>query len=205
MQAGKLRHRITLQKPVKVQDPETGSVENIWQDLAQLWAEVSPLSAREFVSARAMQNAVTTRITVRYRQDIEPKYRILFRGKIFNIEGVLSDPKSGIEYLTLPCSEERTMADGVEYTLTGVDELMGKLESISDDMKRKGGRAALRKAANVIANRAKANAQRLDDPETGRSIADNIAVRWNGREFKRNGNLAFRIGVLHGAVLKTSR
>lgn len=43
MQAGKLRHRITLQKPVKVQDPETGSVENIWQDLAQLWAEVSPL------------------------------------------------------------------------------------------------------------------------------------------------------------------
>ena len=85
------------------------------------------------------------------------------------------------------------MADGVEYTLTGVDELMGKLESISDDMKRKGGRAALRKAANVIANRAKANAQRLDDPETGRSIADNIAVRWNGREFKRNGNLAFAL------------
>ncbi|HIE0939541.1 TPA: phage head closure protein [Serratia marcescens] len=105
MQAGKLRHRITLQKPVKVQDPETGSVENIWQDLAQLWAEVSPLSARELVSAQAMQNAVTTRITIRYRQDIEPKYRILFRGKKFNIEGILSDPKSGLEYLTLPCSE----------------------------------------------------------------------------------------------------
>ena len=94
------------------------------------------------------------------------------------------------------------MADGVEYKLTGVDELLGKLESITDDMKRKGGRAALRKAANVIANRAKANARRLDDPETGRSIADNIAVRWNGREFKRNSNLGFRIGVLHGAVLK---
>lgn len=94
------------------------------------------------------------------------------------------------------------MADGVEYKLTGVDELLGKLESITDDMKRKGGRAALRKAANIIANRAKVNASRLDDPETGRSIADNIAVRWNGREFKRNGNLAFRIGVLHGAVLK---
>lgn len=94
------------------------------------------------------------------------------------------------------------MADGVEYKLTGVDELLGKLDSITGDMKRKGGRAALRKAANVIANRAKANARRLDDPETGRSIANNIAVRWNGREFKRNGNLGFRIGVLHGAVLK---
>ncbi|MBN5310471.1 phage head closure protein [Serratia marcescens] len=105
MQAGKLHHRITLQKPVKVQNPETGSVENIWQNLAQLWAEVSPLSAREFVAAQAMQNSVTTRITIRYRQDIEPKYRILFRGKIFNIEGILSDPESGLEYLTLPCSE----------------------------------------------------------------------------------------------------
>ena len=37
------------------------------------------------------------------------------------------------------------MADGVEFKLTGVDELLGKLESITDDMKRKGGRAALRK------------------------------------------------------------
>ncbi|MBH3202572.1 phage head closure protein [Serratia marcescens] len=105
MQAGKLRHRITLQKPVKVQDTTSGEMIDTWQDVSNLWAEVSPLSAREFVSAQAMQNAVTTRITVRYRQDIEPKYRILFRGKIFNIEGILSDPKSGLEYLTLPCSE----------------------------------------------------------------------------------------------------
>ncbi|WP_154899371.1 phage head closure protein [Serratia ficaria] len=105
MQAGKLRHRITLQKPAKTQNPETGSVENVWQDLAQLWAEVSPLSAREFVAAQAMQNAVTTRIKIRYRQDISAKYRILFRGKIYNVEGVLPDPDSGLEYLTLPCSE----------------------------------------------------------------------------------------------------
>ncbi|BEN55254.1 phage head closure protein [Serratia marcescens] len=105
MQAGKLRHRITLQKPVKVQDTTSGEMIDTWQDVSNLWAEVSPLSAREFVAAQAMQNAVTTRIKIRYRQDIEPKYRILFLGKIFNIEGILSDPKSGLEYLTLPCSE----------------------------------------------------------------------------------------------------
>ncbi|MGP1293443.1 phage head closure protein [Serratia sp. CY31944] len=105
MQAGKLRHRITLQKPEKVQNPDSGEMEDTWLDLTTIWAEVVPLSAREFVAAQAMQNAVTTRITIRYRQDIEPKYRILFRGKILNIEGILSDPKSGLEYLTLPCSE----------------------------------------------------------------------------------------------------
>ncbi|HEJ6909085.1 TPA: phage head closure protein [Serratia marcescens] len=108
MQAGKLSHRITLQKPVKVQDTTSGEMIDTWQDVSNLWAEVSPLSAREFVAAQAMQNAVTTRIKIRYRQDISAKHRILFRGNIFNIEGVLPDPDSGLEYLTLPCSEGTT-------------------------------------------------------------------------------------------------
>ncbi|MCZ4058219.1 HK97 gp10 family phage protein [Pantoea sp. LMR881] len=94
------------------------------------------------------------------------------------------------------------MADGVDFSITGLDSLLGKLDEVSDDLRRKGGRAALRQAGNVIVSKAKANAQRLDDPVTGRSIADNVAQRWNGKLFKQTGNLGFRIGVLHGAVLK---
>lgn len=94
------------------------------------------------------------------------------------------------------------MADDLQFSLTGVDSLIGKLESISYDLKRKGGRAALRKAAQVVANAAKSNAKKLDDSATGRSIAANIALRWNGRVFKRTGDLAFRVGVLHGAVVR---
>ncbi|WP_200791826.1 phage head closure protein, partial [Klebsiella pneumoniae] len=55
MQAGKLRHRITLQEPVKEQNPTTGAVINTWCDVATLWAEVAPLSAREFIAAQASQ------------------------------------------------------------------------------------------------------------------------------------------------------
>jgi HK97 gp10 family phage protein len=94
------------------------------------------------------------------------------------------------------------MADGIDFSITGVDSLLGKLDSISDDLRRRGGRAALRKAANVIVDRAKTNASRIDDPLTGRSITANVAMRWSGRLFKKTGNLGFRIGVLHGAVLK---
>lgn len=94
------------------------------------------------------------------------------------------------------------MADGVALKIDGLESLIGKLDTISDDVRRKGGRAALRKAASVIVTKAKANASRVDDPETGRSISDNIALRWNGRLFKRTGDLGFRVGVLHGAVLK---
>lgn len=94
------------------------------------------------------------------------------------------------------------MADGIDISITGVESLLGKLSSISDDLRRRGGRAALRRAGNVIVEKAKANAARIDDPLTGRSITANVAMRWNNRLFKTTGNLGFRIGVLHGAVLK---
>lgn len=94
------------------------------------------------------------------------------------------------------------MADGVEFSILGLDSLLGKLEEVSFDVRRKGGRAALRKAAQLVVQKAKAGAERIDDKATGRSISDNIALRWNGRLFKRTGDLGFRIGVLHGAVLK---
>lgn len=85
--------------------------------------------------------------------------------------------------------------------LNGVDELIAKLQTVNDDMKRKGGRFALRKAAQVIRKAAQTNVRQYDDTETGRSIEKNIAERWNGRLFKSTGDLGFRIGVLQGAVL----
>lgn len=105
MQAGKLRHRITLQKPVKTQSPATGAVINTWEDVSVLWADVVDLSAREFVAAQAGQSEITTRITIRHRDDVTSKHRILFKSRVYNIHGVLADDKSGLEYLTLPCSQ----------------------------------------------------------------------------------------------------
>ena len=93
------------------------------------------------------------------------------------------------------------MADTVEFSILGLDSLLGKLEAITYDVKRKGGRSALRKAAQLVANKAKEGAARVDDAQTGRSIAANIGLRWNGRLFKRTGDLGFRIGVMHGAIL----
>lgn len=86
-------------------------------------------------------------------------------------------------------------------TMTGVEELTKKFEGLRYDMLKKGGRFALRKAAQVIREQAKANARRVDDSETGRSIANNITEKWNGRVNKQTGDLAFRVGVNQGAVL----
>lgn len=105
MEFAKLRHRIILQRRTAVQSPVTGAMEYAWNNIAELWANVVALSVRDFIAAQVENVKVTARVTIRYREDIQDKDRILFRGKIYSIEGVLPDPDSGLEYLTLPCSE----------------------------------------------------------------------------------------------------
>jgi HK97 gp10 family phage protein len=94
------------------------------------------------------------------------------------------------------------MAADVEFKLEGVEELEARLETLTFETQRKGGRFALRRAAQVIRNAARENAQRFDDPDTGRKIADNIAERWNNAPWRARGDLAFKIGVLKGAKIR---
>ena len=91
------------------------------------------------------------------------------------------------------------MADSIEFNLVGMDKVLDNFEKLEFEVKRKGGRFALRKAANFIADKAKSGAARIDDPKTANDIAKNIAVRWSGRTYKTTGNLAFRVGVMGGA------
>lgn len=91
------------------------------------------------------------------------------------------------------------MADAVQFKIHGVDALADRLEGIGSDMKRKSGRFALRKAANVVRDKAAANAKRLDDPKSAADISENVAVRWSGRHFKQTGELKFKIGIMGGA------
>lgn len=105
MRSGKLRHRVTIQKIEMTQDATTGESVKTWSDLGCVWASVEPLSVREFLAADSNKNEVSARITIRYRADIDGSMRIVYRSKIYNIEGILSDAKSGLEYLTIPVSE----------------------------------------------------------------------------------------------------
>lgn len=88
------------------------------------------------------------------------------------------------------------MADGVEFSLTGIDELVRKLKDVPVKLRTKGSKRALGKAAAVIRKAAKQNAQRVDDPETGRRIADNIGQRVRGQHTRRTGDAMVSVGVL---------
>jgi SPP1 family predicted phage head-tail adaptor len=105
MQAGKLRHEVEIQSLVPVQDGTTGEITETWETFAVVWGEVRPASVREFIAAGISESTVTAQVTIRYRPDIKASMRVLHGAQVFNIEGALPDPKSGVEYLTLPCSE----------------------------------------------------------------------------------------------------
>ncbi|MHC8300675.1 phage head closure protein [Pseudomonas sp. ZS1P83] len=106
MRAGKLRHQIDIQRPHFEQDAGTGEMVKTWVDVwTKVPASIEPLSARDFIAAAATQSAVSSRVVIRYRPGVDSTMRILHRSKIYNIAGVLADADSGLEYLTLPCSE----------------------------------------------------------------------------------------------------
>lgn len=86
-----------------------------------------------------------------------------------------------------------------QFGLHGIESLTAKFGAINYDLKFKGGRAALRRAANLVRAKAEANALRVDDPKTREIIAKNIVVRFSKKRFQSNGDLMFRVGVLGGA------
>lgn len=87
----------------------------------------------------------------------------------------------------------------VEVQMNGLDELKKKLEGLKYDVAKKGGRFALRKAAQVVQAQVKLNAEEIDRKETPNSIPKNIGISWSGKLNKRTGDLGFRVGVMGGS------
>ena len=118
IEAGRLRHRVRIERYAELldsngnvlQDPVSGEIPREWQEVATVWAEIAPISGREFIMSQAIQSQVTARLTIRHRDDVDASMRAVHVRKgrpdvVYNIKGVLADVESGLEYLTLPCSQ----------------------------------------------------------------------------------------------------
>lgn len=103
LKAGKLRHYVEIQQPVIVVNT-SGEREQTWQHVAFMWAAIEPLSAREFVASQQVQSNVSARITIRSYPRLRQNMRVVHGLDFYNIEGILTDKDSGVEYMTLPCS-----------------------------------------------------------------------------------------------------
>lgn len=110
MKAGKLRHPIVIEAPERSQDPFSGEITNTWEPIqaGPIWAKWEWLSVRDFMAAQSSQSQIVARVSIRYREGIDYTMRVIYRGKTYKIEGLLPDAESGLEYLTIPVSEDVT-------------------------------------------------------------------------------------------------
>lgn len=100
--AGRLRHRVRLERPVQTQDPQTGDVVTSWALVREVWVAIEPLSVREFIQAGATQSAIVGRVVARAASDLSPDWRIVHEGQVMNPAGWQADKESGVEYVTAP-------------------------------------------------------------------------------------------------------
>lgn len=90
MLAPKLRHRITIERLVETQDPDTGAISEAWMTFASdVPADVMPISSGEILRAAAGQSTARYRFVVRQPTVVgmSGKMRITHDGMTFNIIG----------------------------------------------------------------------------------------------------------------------
>lgn len=102
--AGRLNQRVTLQSKSVTRDGMGNEVVT-WSDVATVHAAVEPVRGREFVSLRAAQSDLTTRITIRYRAGVTTAMRVLHDGATYDVREIIN-PRSRNESLELMCVAE---------------------------------------------------------------------------------------------------
>ena len=102
--AGQFDQRITLQRRVSGKDAR-GQESTSWENLATLptvWSKADPLRGREYFAAGQVQSEVSVRFLIRYRADVEPTMRVLWRGQPYEILSVI-ETKAAQTQLELMC------------------------------------------------------------------------------------------------------
>mgnify|MGYP001954082943 CR=1 FL=1 len=93
MNAGKLRFRVTLQKPVLMGDGMGGGIQT-WSDVATVWADVVPTNASNISNienfnsdqTRPVQHCI---VKIRYHPGIDADMRLIHRNRVLEILSVV--------------------------------------------------------------------------------------------------------------------
>lgn len=95
MRAGSLRHAIDIQYVTETQDVY-GAVVETWSKLATVRAGIFQLSGREFFAAKQVNSDITTKLVIRYHDELGPKMRAVIQGtrRYFDFQAVVD--KSGM-------------------------------------------------------------------------------------------------------------
>lgn len=103
----RLRHRVTILRPPGPEDvDEYGQPLDAFVPVATVWAAIEPLRGREYFSAMSEHAEVTTRIRIRYRDDVDRTMIVQYGETTFEILHIIR-PEFGKKELQLMCKERQ--------------------------------------------------------------------------------------------------
>ena len=100
---GKMRYRVHLESPTSTVDAG-GGLAQTWARLASLYANIKPISGTETFRQGKVSSDTTHELTIRYRADINTKYRLCYGTRVFSIQSILNLDERD-RFLKLSCKE----------------------------------------------------------------------------------------------------
>lgn len=106
MQAGKLRHRVTIKAVSNTQDSfgDESIDTEVWTTVATVWADVKPLLGKELIQAQQLHLETTHQVTLRYRRGLNTTNKLVFKDRDLNILGFIDEGEDQTTLL-LQCVE----------------------------------------------------------------------------------------------------
>lgn len=103
MRVGKLRHRLVIQTYTDAVNAY-GEPSRTWTTFATVFADIRPVSGREYLASDKVQAEVSTVIVIRYLDGLLPKMRCTNAGRTFEIVAALPD-RTNATLQQLMCNE----------------------------------------------------------------------------------------------------
>lgn len=102
MQAGALRHRITLlRREVTTSSTGTGRRLEDWTEAGRPWCQVTPLRQVESDRGPAPDAVAMHRFRIRYRDEVDTTWQLEWRGRRYEITEALPGGRGLTEFLDL--------------------------------------------------------------------------------------------------------
>lgn len=95
MKLGKMRYRITIENPMNEIDGD-GFNQETYTEFASVWADITPVSSKEYFGSNQTLEEATSKIYIRYMAGINTHMRIRCCRRLFDIISVLSDDRLGM-------------------------------------------------------------------------------------------------------------
>lgn len=101
--AGTLNHRISIEERGPARDALGQPLVNApWVPVASVWANIAAKSGLQTVAAGGEVSVARYSIRIRYRPGVNDAMRVVYQGKIYDIQTVLHD-EAGRQHTDLVC------------------------------------------------------------------------------------------------------